>query len=567
MVEVMGAGYAASDMVSLSFGLTNNMKTGLTNNAGMFTISFTVDVQIYGATTIIVTGANDATSSSSFFITPSVYRVTPSKGTVGTMVELNGNGYGATDTVRISFGETATIKVAVADSRGCFATTWTVDTQVYGSTVITAVGKGMAQNSFTILPSIYSVTPSRGTVGTIVRASGAGYAKGESITISLGNNSNIKTASSTNNGLFTALWTVDTQAYGLTLVSAVGVTAGSATNSFFICPQVYVVSPTKGTIGTTVTIRGTGYAGYDSVTIAFGNNSSIKVDNSLVNGYLETSFVVDTQGVGIKTITAIGALSESATNTFTIIPSLYSVVPTTGTVGTTVEVRGAGYGPTELITIGFGNTANIGQVFSDNRGYFATNFVVNLQNYGTTTVHAQGNISGTAANTFFIKPNIYSVEPTEGSVGTIVAIIGSGYEANDAVIIAFGATPVIGQAAADNNGYLSTTFTVDTQAFGTMVIRATGTLSESAQNSFKIKPKVYSVLPTEGTVGTVVSIRGNGYAVIDVITVAFGTNSNIKKINANSYGILETTFTIDTQVYGVTSIIATGTSSDRKSVV
>jgi len=66
------------------------------------------------------------------------------------------------------------------------------------------------------------------------------------------------------------------------------------------------------------------------------------------------------------------------------------------------------------------------------------------------------------------------------------------------------------------------------------------------------------VAPTAGTVGTVVTISGTGYGANDNITIAFGTNDNIQQAVADEYGSFTTSFTVDTQAYGTTTITVSG---------
>ncbi|MBI4778394.1 hypothetical protein HY792_05700, partial [Candidatus Desantisbacteria bacterium] len=548
IVEIRGTGYDVQDDISIAFGTTLGITDTVADDSGWFSTTFTVNTQSFGTTTVTASGAGVA--SNRFVILPQVYSVAPTAGTVGTIVTISGTGYGASDSIKVSFGTNASIQTAVASAIGTFSTTFTVDTQRFGICTITASGVSVATNVFFILPQVVSVLPATGTVGTIVTISGTGYSANNNITVSFGTNTNIRQTTASVYGSFTCMFTVDTQAYGTTTIAAAGI--ATASNRFYILPEVYSVIPTSGTVGTVVTVLGTGYGRNDNITVAFGTNTNIQTATADICGWFSTTWTVDTQVYGTTTIAAAGI--ATAYNRFVILPEVYSVTPTSGTVGTVVTVLGTGYGAGDSITVSFGTNANIQTAAAGTNGSFTAAFTVDTQVYGTTTIAVTG--VATAYNRFYILPEIYSVTPTLGTVGTNVTIQGTGYSANDSITVRFGTNVNIQTATANYRGWFSTTFTVDTQGYGTTTIAAAGIAT--AYNRFFICPEVYSVSPTLGSVGTVVTVRGTGYAANDNITVRFGINTNIQQAVAGIYGSFGTTFTVDTQSYGTTTIAVAG---------
>ena len=85
-------------------------------------------------------------------IQPNIISIVPNTGSVGTRVTVRGNGFGTSNGIRVAFGVNATISNTTAASNGSFTAVWTVDTQVYGTTTITAYDNAVnAQGTFTIL--------------------------------------------------------------------------------------------------------------------------------------------------------------------------------------------------------------------------------------------------------------------------------------------------------------------------------------------------------------------------------------------------------------------------------
>ncbi|MEK7812194.1 MAG: hypothetical protein AAB296_00410, partial [Candidatus Desantisbacteria bacterium] len=554
VVTVTGTGYAANDSITVAFGTNSNIKQIVAELYGSFITTFTVDTQSFGTTTITISGAT-AVASNVFVIQPQVTSVLPANGTVGTVVAIAGTGYAAGDNIAISLGTNTSIQQTIADNRGWFETVFTVDTQGYGETIVTASGAiAVATSTFFIYPQVTEVLPISGTVGMVVTVSGTGYESNDLVNIAFGTNNSIQHVFVSGYGSWTTTFTIDVQRYGTCTITASGAIAVAA-NTFFIQPQVTSVLPTSGTVGTVVTIAGTGYGANDSITVAFGTNSSIKQTAAGLYGSFTTTFTIDTQIVGTTTITASGATAV-ASNVFVIQPQVYSVLPTSGTVGTVVTIAGTGYGANDSITVAFGTNSSIKQATGGQYGSWTTTFTIDTQQYGTCTITASG-ATAVAANTFFIQPQVYNVLPTTGTVGTVVTIAGTGYGANDSITVAFGTNSSIRQTAAGLYGSFTTTFTVDTQVVGTCTITASGAFAV-ASNVFIIQPQVYSVLPTTGTVGTVVTIAGTGYGANDSITVAFGTNNSIKQTVASQYGSFSTTWTVDTQAVGTTTITVFG---------
>ncbi|MEW6609297.1 MAG: choice-of-anchor Q domain-containing protein, partial [bacterium] len=222
---------------------------------------------------------------------------------------------------------------------------------------------------------------------------------------------------------------------------------------------------------------------YDGISDQTGINGNISADPQFIEGgdyHLQASSpcidagsntapaIPSTDKDGnlriVKGIVDMGAYEFQDTPSSTSI----LVTPTAGIVGTIVTVAGSGFGPTELIQIDFGTTRTMATVFSNAGGTFTALFTVNVQPYGMTTVKATGlNSGGQAENVFCLLPNIIFVAPMEGTVGTIVTVRGSGYGASEVIAISFGTTRTISLAVDDYAGKFDTTFTINTQPYGT----------------------------------------------------------------------------------------------------
>ncbi|PJB30131.1 hypothetical protein CO110_02170, partial [Candidatus Desantisbacteria bacterium CG_4_9_14_3_um_filter_40_11] len=126
---------------------------------------------------------------------------------------------------------------------------------------------------------------------------------------------------------------------------------------------------------------------------------------------------------------------------------------------------------------------------------------------------------------------ITELTPGTGTVYSTATISGTCSATAGTVTITFG-TETVGTAAVTGTGTGSFTcvFTVPIHVYGTETITATYDGAEgSATTTFFILPNVVNITtPTNNVVGTIITISGTGYAANDNITVAFGTNNNIK---------------------------------------
>ncbi|MEW6609980.1 MAG: FlgD immunoglobulin-like domain containing protein, partial [bacterium] len=94
-----------------------------------------------------------------------------------------------------------------------------------------------------------------------------------------------------------------------------------------------------------------------------------------------------------------------------------------------------------------------------------------------------------------------------------------------------------------------------------LIIRAEDMVSNQSQATITlqlINPKITSVLPTSGTIGTKVTIKGEGYLPSESIRIDFGTILTIGLTTTNAQGSFTAAFTVDSQPYGLKTITATG---------
>jgi uncharacterized repeat protein (TIGR03803 family) len=190
-----------------------------------------------------------------------------------------------------------------------------------------------------IKPFIRLVTHS-GKVGATVDIIGQGFtgATGvtfDGVTAKFQNVSNTLLTTVVPNGALTGPVTVTTFT-----------TSYKSNQNYLVVPQLTTVSPTSGIVGSTVTLTGVSLTQTSSVTIG-GKAATFKV--------VSDTQVTATVPAGAKTGLNISAKTAGGSATigpFAVLPNITSFTPTSGSVGTTVTVKGTTFTGTSKIAFG-----------------------------------------------------------------------------------------------------------------------------------------------------------------------------------------------------------------------
>jgi len=470
----------------------------------------------------VTNSAGTGTSANNFIVTnsPSITSFTPTAGRAGTEVIITGQNFiGAT---MVAFNETATptfminsntqIRAIVPEG----ATTGTIG-------VTNSAGTGFSGAVFTIIPppSISSFTPGDGPEGTEVTITGSSFTDLTAVAFN-----------ETPSGSFAL--DSDNQIRAIVPASAppgggkIRVTTTNGTHlsaADFIVTRVPVITafaPSAGPVGTSVTITG---------------NHFDAIKNVAFNGVTATSFTVlsKTQlraivpvgaGVGKISVTNSAGTGQSASDYIvTLVPSLTSFTPDNGVIGTFVTITGT-------------NFINITRVsFNDAP---SENFTVDSETQLRAAVPAgatTGKIvvtssvgADTSANDFIVAkiPQIISVMPNSGPVGAEVTITGM---------------QLLGVNRVTFKGKPATNFVVDSDTqiraivpvdaiTGRIVVRNLAGTGTSPDNFVvTAAPTITGFAPSDGPVGTEITITGTNFTAIervtfnDVYTVNFAIDS------------------------------------------
>jgi hypothetical protein len=209
-------------------------------------------------------------------------------------------------------------------------------------------------------------------------------------------------------------------------------------------PNIASLSPTSGPIATAVIIAGTNFGSTQGTsTVTFNGTAGTPTSWSTTS---ITVSVPSGATTGNVLVTVGGAASNGVKFTVTVAaapPSITSLNPTSGLVGTSVTITGTNFGSTQgTSTVTFNGTAATPTSWS------TTSIIVPVPS-GATTGNVVVSVGGTASNAvkFTVTvnttpPSITSLNPTSGLVGTSVTITGTNFGATQgASTVTFSGTP------------------------------------------------------------------------------------------------------------------------------
>jgi hypothetical protein len=334
---VAGSGGVQVFVDGVHFQTSNptNATFGGVPGVGFFVIS---DTQLQVTTpSNVVTGPiavnssiGTSTTSSNFFVPPSISTFTPTSGRPGTNVTITGaNFLGATS---VTFnGLTSSFTVVNNTTIHATAPAGVTDGLIR---ITTPAFSCFSAANFLVLPTLFGFSPLFGPVGTSV-----------SIT---GTNLNVGTVTVKFNGVQAAPPTGVTSGH-LTAVVPSGATTGpimvttgdgsaTSTNNFMLPASISSFTPNFGPAGTRVTITGQNFLGATSVSFNGLPGTSLVVTNNTTLGVTAPGGIV----TGPISVTTPANTATSAA-VFYGMPGITNFTPTHGTNGTVVTINGTNF--------------------------------------------------------------------------------------------------------------------------------------------------------------------------------------------------------------------------------
>jgi hypothetical protein len=480
--------------------------------------------------------------------------ITPSSGFPGSIVSIAGTNFGTpSNPPSITFnGVSAQVANWTSTSIEVMAPqeTSAVPTGVTTGPVVVTNTAGIASNAVTFTvptaPTITGLSPVAGPVGTSVTISGFNFAASGSVTF------NGVNASPTSWGTEAIIAPVPVGATtGPVLVTVGGVTS----NSYFysVGAGITGIAPTQGSVGTTVTISGTGFGttqGSSTVTFNGMPASPSSWSNASIVVPVPNGATTGNVAVLVNGVSAAGPL-------FLVLPSISALSPVSGPVGTVVTISGSNFGLTQGISsVAFGQVAAMPAQWSQDT------IVVPVPS-GAVTGSVVVMVAGQASNA--LPFTVGSSSPTTSTIsGTVTQSDGVTPIAGATVTILNGSNPVATTLTGPSGAYAATnlsatTYSVLVSAFGYGAGSQTGISVSSGQTAvanFSLSSQT-SVSYTYNELGRLVGVSSSTSGAAGYSYDSVGNILSINRAATGQESILD--FTPKSGPVG-TAVTITGTS-------
>jgi hypothetical protein len=442
------------------------------------------------------------------FPKPQISSLSPTSGPVGTSVPISGKNFISSQMNSrpgVFNGTAATVssltRTTIVTSVPSAATTGHVVVETIDGT--SNGGLFGAQTA----PSITSLTPTSGPVGSSVTINGSNFGSSQGSSTVTFNGTAATTIDSWGSAQIVAV--VPTGATTGNVVVTVGGTASNGVAFTLLgTPTITSLSPTSAGVGTPITIKGTNFgSSQNSSTVTFNGTEATTINSW--SGTQIVAVVPAEATTGDVVVTLDGVVSSNGV-LFTLLttPSITSLSPTSGPVGHYVTITGKALGPTQgSSTVTFNGTT--ATTFSS----WSATSIVTFVPTGATTGDVVVTVNGTASNgvkfTVLPTPNITSLSPKLGAIGTVVTISGTEFGSTQgSSTVTFNGTP----GTPSSWGSTSIKVAVPTGASSGMVLVTVGGIgSNGVLFTIGTTPSLTSLSPTSGPVGAPVTLTGTNF--------------------------------------------------------
>lgn len=330
IITVEGEGYTPSETIRIDLPGQFGAVSARCSDEGTFSTSFGLGRHPAGENKFVVVGFTSyALDKGTVAVKSRISLITPTSGKVGDFVVIDGDGYGAGENISVRFGQNPDIKTILANGQGGFSVVFTTDPQPAGKKkiIVTGVTSGESNSGEYLLQGgIESVIPTYGVVGTVVTVKGAGFGEEESIRVDFGKTEDIIRTTSKSDGRFSFVFTVDTQSEGRKDIIVNGISTGERSEGgFIITPNIELVTPIRGIVGSTITVVATGFGSSEPIRIDLGRTLAAGRTESDCDGVVKSEIKVSPQPGGVSrriAIVGIRTRKISFTDVFTTLPTI-----------------------------------------------------------------------------------------------------------------------------------------------------------------------------------------------------------------------------------------------------
>jgi hypothetical protein len=308
-----------------------------------------------------------------------------------------------------------------------------------------------------------------------------------------------------------------------------GPVGNAACTQYGSAPTIGGFTPTSGGAGnTTVSVSGTNFSGLSQVnSVSVGGKSA---SPTIVSSTQLTFTVPSDASLGTSKISVTNCKgTATSTGDFTVLaaPSISTVTPGDGGVGTPVVIAGTGFSGTGSVTVN-----GVSATFSTNDAGTEIDMTVPLKApVGAGSIQVT-NAAGSDSADFTVDsgaPTVASFTPTSGAAGTSVKITGKGFfeggssapDTSD-ISVQFGSGGSAEPASIDKDTQLTVLVPADAATGPITVQTQLGGATSKTSFTFFGSPTISGFTPGFGKVGSKVVISGSSFT--GATAVDFGSS-------------------------------------------
>src|SRR6202522_4270858 len=384
------------------------------------------------------------------------------------------------------------------------------------------------------IPTITTLSPTSGPVGTLVTISGTDFGSPQGTSTVTFNG-----ATATPQTWYGTQIVVPVPAAATTgpvIVTVDGVSSNSKTFTFLATPNILTLSPTTGPAGTVVTVTGTKFGSpQGSSTITFDGMTATPTS------WTGTKIVVPVpagSGTGPVVVVVKNVPSNGVTFTNTTTPIITSITPAFGNVGTSVKINGSLFGATQgASTVTFDGIATVPTYWNPDGGQIVApapagattgNVVVPVNSLASNAIQfaynqvllQQGIINTVAGNgtaSYSGDGGLATYAEISQPHGVAVDTIGNIYiadEYNNRIRKVTGATGIISTVAGGGTGCTGQTDSVGDgcPATSAELNYPEGVAVDSAGNIYIADQQNSRIRKVTASTGIISTVAGNGTA-------------------------------------------------------
>ena len=294
---------------------------------------------------------------------------------------------------------------------------------------------------------------------------------------------------------------------------------------------------------------------------------SLVTGTTTVDGDIATSFAIPAfiPGGTYNIIITTSAGDTSKPQTFRVVPRL-TLSTFSGNVGDRITITGMGFTANTTVTIYMDSLSRL-TTTTNSLGIISVSYTIPGCIQGSHVISVVDSATGEkTTNTFTTFPKV-TVSPALAAAGEPLTVTGTGFGERSAVSIHFD-NIAITNTLSDVEGGFTFGFPLPVSASGDHEIRVEDSSGNEQSTTVSVVPGI-SIVPVTGTVGTPVTVSGNGFKANQTVNLSFnGLNLTDEKSLTNAVGHFSTTLNIPPVPSGPHKLaVSDGVNNDSRDFV